>query len=114
MKYRVIIGSVTVTGPPPRICLSKRGTTLPADPRTLPNRTVIKAVVDFASLNCATISAIRLLTPIMLVGLTALSVEIRMNFSTPLSTAARAATMVPTVLLRIVSRNCAWSIGTCL
>ena len=40
MKYRVIRGSVTVTGPPAAIWRRKIGTTEPDDPSTLPNRTV--------------------------------------------------------------------------
>ena len=39
MKNRVMRGSVTVIGPPRRICSWKIGTTLPSDPRTLPKRT---------------------------------------------------------------------------
>ena len=44
MKKRVISGSVTVTGPPRSIWRRKRGITLPAEPRTLPNRTATKRV----------------------------------------------------------------------
>ena len=40
MKYRVIRGSVTVTGPPAAIWRRKIGTTEPDEPSTLPNRTV--------------------------------------------------------------------------
>ena len=39
MKYRVMRGSVTVTGPPSAICRVKVGITLPRLPRTLPKRT---------------------------------------------------------------------------
>ncbi len=40
MKYRVMRGSVTVTGPPAAIWRRKIGTTEPEEPRTLPKRTV--------------------------------------------------------------------------
>ena len=39
MKNRVILGSVTVTGPPDAIWRAKVGMTLPRLPSTLPNRT---------------------------------------------------------------------------
>jgi hypothetical protein len=39
MKKRVILGSVTVTGPPDLIWRAKVGMTLPRLPRTLPNLT---------------------------------------------------------------------------
>ena len=44
MKYRVISGWVTFTGPPSAICLRKVGTTEPDEPRTLPNRTALNFV----------------------------------------------------------------------
>ena len=44
MKKRVTSGSVTVTGPPARICSRNSGTTLPAESSTLPKRTVTKRV----------------------------------------------------------------------
>ena len=44
MKYRVISGWVTSTGPPLAICLRKIGMTLPDESRTLPNRTATKRV----------------------------------------------------------------------
>ena len=40
MKNRVILASVTVTGPPVAIWRAKVGITLPRLPSTLPNRTV--------------------------------------------------------------------------
>ncbi len=36
IKYLMISGCVTVTGPPASICFLKRGMTEPLDPRTLP------------------------------------------------------------------------------
>lgn len=39
MKYRVILGCVTVSGPPDLICLWNNGITDPDEPSTLPNRT---------------------------------------------------------------------------
>ena len=44
MKYRVISGSVTVTGPPAAIWLRNVGTTDPRLPSTLPNRTAHRIV----------------------------------------------------------------------
>jgi len=44
MKYLVISGCVTVTGPPASICFLKRGTTLPTLPTTFPNLTIIYRV----------------------------------------------------------------------
>ena len=38
-------GCVTVTGPPAAICRWKIGMTLPADPSTLPKRTVTNRVL---------------------------------------------------------------------
>ena len=52
--------------------------------------------------------------PIMLLGFTALSVEMRTNDSTPFATAASASTRVPSTLLRTASRDHPSSIGTCL
>ena len=44
MKYRVISGCVTVTGPPFAIWRRKIGITLPDEPSTLPKRTATKRV----------------------------------------------------------------------
>ena len=49
MKYRVISGCVTVTGPPRSIWRRKIGITLPEEPRTLPKRTATKRVGDVAA-----------------------------------------------------------------
>src|SRR3546814_2460751 len=76
MKYRLTSGSVTVTGPPARICSRNNGTTLPAESSTLPNRTVTKRVSNRVARHWHTNSAQRLLAPSTLAGLTALSVEI--------------------------------------
>ena len=56
-------------------------TTDPEDPNTLPNLTIEKTVfpVDLSASDCKTMSAIRLDQPIILVGRTALSVEIKLN-----------------------------------
>jgi len=50
----------------------------------------------------------------MLVGFTALSVEIRTNVPTPLRAAQRAVRRVPTTLFHTPSSTLASSIGTCL
>lgn len=83
MKNRVISGWVTVTGPPQAICRSNSGTTLPLLPRTLPNRTATNSVSLRRSIICTTISHRRLEAPMMLVGFTALSVEISTKRFTP-------------------------------
>ena len=48
MKYRMISGWVTVTGPPCSICFLKSGITDPLLPNTFPNRTATKSVFDLA------------------------------------------------------------------
>ena len=75
MKYRRTSGSVTVTGPPRAICSRKIGTTEPAEPSTLPNRTALNCVFERSASARTTISPTRLLAPITEVGRTALSVE---------------------------------------
>ena len=52
-------------------------------PSTLPKRTATKSVSDWRFIICTTISHSRLEAPMMLVGFTALSVEMRTNFFTP-------------------------------
>lgn len=54
-------------------------TTEPEEPKTLPNLTIEKIVfpVDFSASDCKTISAMRLEQPMISVGRTALSVEIK-------------------------------------
>ncbi len=81
MKKRRTSGWVTVTGPPLRICSRNSGTTLPLLPRTFPKRTVANVVSLRAACARTTSSATRFDAPIMLIGLTALSVEIRMKRS---------------------------------
>ncbi|MNW18880.1 hypothetical protein D3C71_2186210 [compost metagenome] len=63
---------------------------------------------------CSTSSATRLLAPITFVGRTALSVETRTKFSTPLAMAARTMFSVPKTLLRMPSPALASTMGTCL
>ena len=88
--------------------------TLPVEPRTLPKRTTTNRVARVLRL-WHTNSARRLDAPITLVGLTALSVEISTNFSTPFSIAARATASVPATLFRTASQALSSSIsGTCL
>ena len=91
IKKRVISGCVTVTGPPSAICFLNRGMTLPLLPSTLPKRTATKSVLGLRRfIICTTISHRRLEAPMMLVGFTALSVEISTNFFTPYFTEAMA------------------------
>ena len=65
-------------------------------------------------MDCTTISHRRLLAPMTEVGLTALSVEIRMNFLTPWASAARTVFSVPNTLLRMASWGLVSIKGTCL
>ena len=82
-------GCVTVTGPPAAICFLNSGMTLPLEPSTLPKRTAAKTVdVVLWERYWITISPIRLLAPMTLVGLTALSVEMKMKRETPCFSAA--------------------------
>ena len=116
MKKRVTSGWVTVTGPPRAICSLKIGTTLPLEASTLPKRTERKRPVACASVftDCTIRSATRLVSPITLVGCTALSVETSTKFSTPLAAAMRTTLRVPTTLLRTVSRGFFSARETCL
>ena len=56
----------------------------------------------------------RLVAPMMLVGATALSVEIRTKRSTPAPSAASTSVRVPTTLLVTASSGCSSISGTCL
>ncbi len=104
-----------MTGPPLAICSRNKGTTEPDEPSTLPKRTMVKRVAEFSSAKpCKTNSASRLLAPIVLVGRTALSVEINTKVSTWLAIAALAQLKVPNTLLRMPSVVFFSTIGTCL
>ncbi len=114
-------GWVTVTGPPASICFWKIGTTLPEEPRTLPNRTATNRVPPCPRTDCGRplrdwmySSANRFAAPMTLLGLTALSVLIRTNACTPAAAAASATTFVPKMLFLIASPGLASIIGTCL
>ena len=96
------------------MAIALSGTTLPLDPRTLPKRTVTSRV-DVCSDNAWTyISARRLQAPMTQAGLTALSVEIITNASTPLSMASSTRVLVPKTLFLTASPGLASIIGTCL
>ena len=74
------------------ICSLNLGITLPLEPSTLPKRTAMKRVPGCSAASCEiTISAARLVAPITLVGLTALSVLMSTKRSAPASAAASAA-----------------------
>ena len=78
MKYRVISGCVTVSGPPFAIWRRKIGITEPDEPSTLPKRTATNRVAT--SVRCPNASTISSQTafdwPITVFAFTALSVEI--------------------------------------
>ena len=121
MKKRVILGSVTVTGPPCSICFRKYGITLPLLPNTFPNRVVTNRVFPLISPRsiaspklCTYISAKRFDAPITLVGFTALSVEIITIMSTPYSTQKSATSLEPTTFTRTASQGFSSINGTCL
>jgi len=113
MKYLCISGCVMVTGPPAAICFLNSGITLPLLPNTLPKRTETNRVPLFCNEFTAS-SASLLVTPMMLVGRTALSVEIITKSSSPCSAAPRAVLYVPNTLFSTASNMCASIIGTCL
>ena len=82
MKYLIISLCVNVTGPPSDICFLNKGITEPLLPNTFPNLTATNSVLLFLFNACTIISHKRLVAPITLVGFTALSVDIKTNFST--------------------------------
>src|SRR5690606_21213468 len=96
-------GCVTVTGPPDLVWLRNRGTADPEDPNPTPKRTMVNRVRLGKSISggspyrlgwdshasaCNTSSAMRLVQPMVLVGRTALSVEISTKLVTPARSAA--------------------------
>ena len=79
-------------------------------------RGILSTLPSFMSwLNdCMTISHRRLLAPIILVGFTALSVDIKTKRSQPLSMAACAVLYVPMALFLMASHGLSSMSGTCL
>ena len=114
IKYRIMSGWVTVTGPPCSICLLNNGITEPLLPNTFPKRTATKSVPDRPFIIWITISHIRLDAPIILVGFTALSVEISTNRFAPYWFAAFAVLYVPNTLFLMASQGLSSISGTCL
>ena len=116
MKKRVTSGWVTVTGPPRAICSVKMGTTLPLEASTFPKRTEMNWVAEFCSalMDWTMRAATRLVSPMTLVGSTALSVETSTKCDARLWAAMRATLRVPTILLRTVSRGFLSARETCL
>ena len=110
---------VTVTGPPAAIWRRNVGMTDPLLPSTLPKRTAQNSVElprRFApsALACISISQMRFVAPITLVGLTALSVEISTNFSAMYFSDSSMHTSVPRQLLNSASFAASSIRGTCL
>lgn len=87
-----------LTGPPAAICFLKMGITLPLLSSTLPNRTIEKIVALLFALDCTSISAIRFVIPITLIGFTALSVEMNTNRCTSALIALSTTFSVPNML----------------
>ncbi len=116
MKYRVIRSSVTVTGRPAAIWSAQMGNTEHAEPRTLPNRTMLRrvSIPGICASDCVYISASRLVAPMTFTGFTALSDEMSTNRSAPTVTDASAIALVPNRLF--VTACAGWSSinGTCL
>ena len=105
-KYLVISGWVLHRAPW-AICFRKVGMTLPEEPSTFPNLTAIKRVwLEGSWLSaCTNISAALLEAPITLVGLMALSVEIKTKRSTLCRMDSFATTLVPHELFLIASEG---------
>ena len=116
MKYLVISLCVKVTGPPFLICLLNNGITEPLLPSTFPNLTATNSVLFPLSWLTAwtIISQSLFVAPITLVGFTALSVEIKTNFSTLYWLASCAIFNVPITLFFIASDGLSSIKGTCL
>ncbi len=107
-------GCVTVTGPPRAICSLKSGTTLPADPSTLPKRTAVTLVREERARSRTTSSATRFVAPMTELGFTALSVEMRTKRRAPQAWAIRATFCVPNTLFFTASSGASSMSGTCL
>ncbi len=87
---------------------------LPALPSTFPNLTATNSVWLLLSIVWIIISAMRLVAPITLVGLTALSDEMSTKLFAPYSSAHRATFNVPNTLFFTASRTFDSKRGTCL
>ena len=114
MKKRVTSGSVTVTGPPTRICSVNSGSMEPRLPITLPNLTETNLRPVWPAIQAASFSATRLEWPSAVVGLAALSVEIFTKWETPLRSAARSTLRVPRTFVFQASTGYCCSNGACL
>ena len=91
------------------------GITEPDDPKTLPKRTIANTVFRVLDEYAWRInSAIRLLAPITFVGLTALSVLIRIKVLTLVFAAAFTSVTVPKILVFKACKIFCSTRGTCL
>ena len=107
-------GWVSVTGPPLAIWLRNSGITLPLEPSTLPKRTAMYSVWLRRAMYCTISSVMRLVAPITLVGLTALSVDSCTYCFTPYLSAQSATFSVPPTLFFTASAGLSSISGTCL
>src|SRR5699024_5940312 len=114
MKYRVTSGWVTVTGPPFSMSDWKVGNIEPLLPITFPKRTDKYGLTVSIAAQPVTFSATRLEWPQAHVGLSALSVEMLTNDSTPLVMAARTTFRVHSTLVCQASVGYFSSTGRCL
>src|SRR5699024_6449743 len=114
IKYLMISGCVTVTGPPSLICFLNNGITDPFDPKTFPNLTATYSVFDFLLYVCTIISHNRFVAPMMFVGFTALSVDIKINFFVLYLSAAFTTFSVPKTLFFTASLGLSSINSTCL
>ena len=114
MKYLIIFGSVTVTGPPFSICFLNRGITEPLEPNTFPNLTAHNFVVELFLYPWTMSSHILFVAPITFVGFTALSVDINTKFSTLFFIQESITFFVPKTLFFIASNGESSIKGTCL
>ena len=108
MTKRVILLSVMVKGPPFLIWRTKRGTTEPREPITLPNLVLLKILrPSFFTALAAVISfsPISFEVPITLVGFTALSLLVKSTYFTPQEVAALIMFSTPTILVWTTSNG---------
>ena len=116
IRNRVIVGSVTVSGWPARICSMNSGMTEPREYITLPYRThetVVCAPGLFRACAWATFSMRALVMPIALTGWTALSVLRNTTAETPLRSHASTTLALPRTFVCTASSGKNSHDGTC-
>ena len=102
IKNLFISECVMVNALPLRSCSCRTGMTLPLEPRTLPKRTATERI-PLPGRREMINSPSRFVAPMVLVGFTALSEEIKMKRSTPNFKAMSASWAVPRLLFLMAS-----------